>query len=111
LPPSVSRMSENVGASKSRNPKGLHGLYKDNFTLPSVLAKLNSASSVTLLLLKPPNMLQFVSGTLHSTAHDRVMGTRELENMRMKATMANFNVPFRHVHGIEGVKTFPKYIC
>jgi hypothetical protein len=30
----VSRMSENVGASTSRNPKGLHGLYRDNFTLP-----------------------------------------------------------------------------
>jgi hypothetical protein len=29
-------MSENVGASTSRNPKGLHGLYTDNFifTLP-----------------------------------------------------------------------------
>jgi hypothetical protein len=26
LPPSLSRMSENVGASTSRNPKGLHGL-------------------------------------------------------------------------------------
>jgi hypothetical protein len=38
LPPSVSRMSENVGASTSRNPKGLHGLYGDNFTftLPSL---------------------------------------------------------------------------
>jgi hypothetical protein len=34
LPPSMSRMSENVGASTSRNPKGLHGLYADNFTLP-----------------------------------------------------------------------------
>jgi hypothetical protein len=32
LPPSVSRMSENVGASTSRNPKDLHGLYRDNFT-------------------------------------------------------------------------------
>jgi hypothetical protein len=32
LPPSVSRMSENVGASTSRNPKGLHGLYRGNFT-------------------------------------------------------------------------------
>jgi hypothetical protein len=32
LPPSVSRVSENVGASTSRNPKGLHGLYRDNFT-------------------------------------------------------------------------------
>jgi hypothetical protein len=28
----MSRMSENVGASTSRNPKGLHGLYGDNFT-------------------------------------------------------------------------------
>jgi hypothetical protein len=26
-------MSENVGASTSRNPRGLHGLYRDNFTL------------------------------------------------------------------------------
>jgi hypothetical protein len=31
LTPSTSRMSENVGASTSRNPKGLHGLYRDNF--------------------------------------------------------------------------------
>jgi hypothetical protein len=34
LPSSMSRMSENVGASISRNRKGLHGLYGDNFTLP-----------------------------------------------------------------------------
>jgi hypothetical protein len=27
-------MSENVGASTSRNPKGLHSLYRDNFTIP-----------------------------------------------------------------------------
>jgi hypothetical protein len=27
-------MSENVGASASRNPKGFHGLYRKNFTLP-----------------------------------------------------------------------------
>jgi hypothetical protein len=26
-------MSENVGASTSHNPKGLHGLYRENFTL------------------------------------------------------------------------------
>jgi hypothetical protein len=32
LPQSMCRMSENVGASTSRNPKGLHGLYRDNFT-------------------------------------------------------------------------------
>jgi hypothetical protein len=34
LPPSMSWMSQNVGASNSRNPKGFHGLYRDNFTLP-----------------------------------------------------------------------------
>jgi hypothetical protein len=33
LPPSTSRMSENVGASTSRNLKDLHGLYRDNFSL------------------------------------------------------------------------------
>jgi hypothetical protein len=32
LPPSVSRMSENVGTSTSRNLKGLHGMYRE--TLP-----------------------------------------------------------------------------
>jgi hypothetical protein len=33
LQPSVSQMSENVGASTSRNPKGFfHSLYRDNFT-------------------------------------------------------------------------------
>jgi hypothetical protein len=32
LPPSVSRMSENVGASTSRDPKGRDGLYRNNFT-------------------------------------------------------------------------------
>jgi hypothetical protein len=32
LAASVSRMSENVEASTSRDPKGLHGLYRDNFT-------------------------------------------------------------------------------
>jgi hypothetical protein len=32
LPPE-SRLSENVGTLTSRNPKGLHGLYRDNSTL------------------------------------------------------------------------------
>jgi hypothetical protein len=33
LPPSMSRMPENVGGSTSCNPKGLHGLYRENYTL------------------------------------------------------------------------------
>jgi hypothetical protein len=32
LPPSMNRMSENVGASTFLSPKGLHYLYRDNFT-------------------------------------------------------------------------------
>jgi hypothetical protein len=40
LPPYVSRMSENVGASTFRNPKGLHGLYRDNFNFTLLLLKL-----------------------------------------------------------------------
>jgi hypothetical protein len=32
LPPSLSWISENMGASNSRNSKGLHGLYMDNCT-------------------------------------------------------------------------------
>jgi hypothetical protein len=35
LPPFVCRMSENVGAWTSRKPKGLHGMYTDNFTFYS----------------------------------------------------------------------------
>jgi hypothetical protein len=35
LPPSVSRLSrQNVGASTSHGRMGLHGLYRDSFTLP-----------------------------------------------------------------------------
>jgi hypothetical protein len=36
VPPSMSRMSENVGGSTSRTPKGLYGQYRDNFTLPYI---------------------------------------------------------------------------
>jgi hypothetical protein len=32
MPPSMSRMSENVGTLTSRNPKGLHVLYRETFT-------------------------------------------------------------------------------
>jgi hypothetical protein len=42
-------MSENVEASTSRNPKGLHGLYRDNFTLSQKNQKgleLNGTSQV-----------------------------------------------------------------
>jgi hypothetical protein len=37
LPPTVSRLSENVGASTSRNPKGLHGLHRDSFSFTFAL--------------------------------------------------------------------------
>jgi hypothetical protein len=33
LLPSVNRMSKNVGPSTSHSPKGLHGLYRDSFTI------------------------------------------------------------------------------
>jgi hypothetical protein len=33
-------MAENVGASTSRNPKGLHGLYRDKFTFIAVNIKI-----------------------------------------------------------------------
>jgi hypothetical protein len=32
----LAAICENVGTSTSRNPKGLHGLYRDSFTLPLV---------------------------------------------------------------------------
>jgi hypothetical protein len=32
-------MSENVGASTSRNSKSLHGLYRYSFTLPTKLGE------------------------------------------------------------------------
>jgi hypothetical protein len=33
-------MSENVGASTSRNPKDLYGLYRDNFTFAFINASI-----------------------------------------------------------------------
>jgi hypothetical protein len=43
LTPSMCRMSETVRASISRNPRGLHGLYRNNltFTFPSAIKQLN----------------------------------------------------------------------
>jgi hypothetical protein len=38
-------MSENVGASTSRNPKGLHGLYGDNFTFTLSLGNILDRTS------------------------------------------------------------------
>jgi hypothetical protein len=63
LPLSMSRMSENVGIS--RNPKGLHGLYKDNFTL--ILPYLYL--SIFILLLPPPWLYSPILGLgrLHET--------------------------------------------
>jgi hypothetical protein len=47
-------MSENVGPSTSRNPKGLHGLYGDNFTLPKrdMLVSTNGARKLESAVLK-----------------------------------------------------------
>jgi hypothetical protein len=42
-PPSVSRMSrENVGASTSHNPMGLHGLLQGNFTFSFYIQPLHA---------------------------------------------------------------------
>jgi hypothetical protein len=52
LPPSLSRMSENVGASTSRQPKGLHGLYRDNFTFYLIGKRTWSVLSCCMKILK-----------------------------------------------------------
>jgi hypothetical protein len=47
LPLSASRMSENVGAWTSRNPKGLHGLYRNKCTfLHTDLLKCNDSDKI-----------------------------------------------------------------
>jgi hypothetical protein len=53
LSPSVSRMSENVGASTSRNPKGLYGLYRDNLTVSYIYGANISVTSLLPIFLKP----------------------------------------------------------
>jgi hypothetical protein len=60
-------MSENVGASTSRNPKGLHGLYRDNFTFLPYL----SSDTIPKIRPNPPSSLAlrnmqffFVEGSL-----------------------------------------------
>jgi hypothetical protein len=55
LPPSMSRMSENVKAWTSRNPKGLQGLYRNNFTF-FFLLYLNQATKLAYLA-EPSNQL------------------------------------------------------
>jgi hypothetical protein len=47
LPPSMSWMSENVGASTSCNPKGLHGLYIDSFTYLYLFLPFGSFRAIT----------------------------------------------------------------
>jgi hypothetical protein len=39
LPPSVSRMSENVGPSTTHGPKGLNGLYRDSVAFTTLIKK------------------------------------------------------------------------
>jgi hypothetical protein len=46
-------MSENVGASTSRNPKGLHGLYGDNFTFTAM----SEPALYILLTFHVPNLM------------------------------------------------------
>jgi hypothetical protein len=43
-------MSENVGVSTSRNPKGLHGLYRDNFSYlrEQVFSKINVVKNTSI---------------------------------------------------------------
>jgi hypothetical protein len=45
-------MSENVGASTSRNPKALHGLYGDNFILPFPSFGKRNDPEINILLVK-----------------------------------------------------------
>jgi hypothetical protein len=65
LPPSVRRLSENAGASTSRNPKGLHGLYRDKFTfflciMPNYGIKVKRASKQFSTLCRDMLMQCFV---------------------------------------------------
>jgi hypothetical protein len=58
----VSQISENVGVSTSHNPKGLHGLYRDNFTLPCKTSKdLQYMKSVNFHLLPSISVSNIVS--------------------------------------------------
>jgi hypothetical protein len=45
-------MSENVGASTSRNLKGLHGLYRDNLTFTYPISN-EPAAEVHILFICP----------------------------------------------------------
>jgi hypothetical protein len=43
-------MSENVGTSTSLNPKGLHGLYKENYTLPKEPKRMSTTFDISELI-------------------------------------------------------------
>jgi hypothetical protein len=53
----VSRMSENVGASTSRNPKSLHGLYRENFAFT-----IQNEATAELGCLNDESLIDDVSG-------------------------------------------------
>jgi hypothetical protein len=61
LPPSVSRMSENVEASTSRNPKGLRGLYRDSFAFTFYIC-----SERRTCLHKHEKRIKSIEGTTNS---------------------------------------------
>jgi hypothetical protein len=65
LPPSMSRMSENVGASTPRNPKGLHGLYRENFTLTTWGTHFLCECRALFMLLANPQPALFMQYAWH----------------------------------------------
>jgi hypothetical protein len=45
----MSRTSENVGASTSRNPKGLHGLSREKFNLVRIIGFIDHLQVLTTI--------------------------------------------------------------
>jgi hypothetical protein len=84
LPPSVSRMSENVGVSNSHSPKGLHGLYRDNFTFTGarIVTPRSSSPYPVAILTTLSRLLTEIRGSKYCNVGSGYnMGTNSLHNL------------------------------
>jgi hypothetical protein len=71
-------MSENVGAPTSRNPKGLHGLYRDSFTFIPYTTPGKQFTHVGHPYRYPLSSILGVISSLHQIAAHTKYGTMKI---------------------------------
>jgi hypothetical protein len=75
------RISKNVEASNSRNPKGLHGLYRDNFIFTYVIIVCLHTTTRPVGIVRQPGSIPTFANNL---TVKRILQT---ENVPLKSTV------------------------